>query len=484
MYSNNLISRSSLNVPVDINYMEPLTVFAESYARQLDLSESQTNNLQKAVSKVLNILIDNSHKDFRRPPIHFEIGRKDNHLVVRFVNHGHPLFLAGTVLSHQLSLLADGFSFVNNGRDGQELTFVYELTEEPVSHLTSVDLPKESDQRELFYRPIKPSESSHLSQLFYSVYGYNYVQDYVYYPGELSKKIESGELLTFGAFLDDEVMAGHIGLLRKNNDPTVYEAALGVVDPRIKSRGIFKTLFSQVMKHVDDHPMQYCLYDFVTNHDFSQKEVNKYETCALSLHLGCQISETQAKLETLGIGKDSEEMDRYTLLVAVKPKVEQPFGKEVILPINIGEQTEFLLDPLNISWRPAPRFSPLPKTGTYAREINYSQKSIHFELENPAQDLLQPILNEWKHFLRLGFMYASVDIPLTTGGLALIYDFFVSHGFFLSGFVPYRHSNVLALRLQSLGPSRIAIDDLKIYGAQGQQLYQLIKNEYLRSQSL
>src|SRR5262249_40993555 len=155
---------------------------------------------------------------------------------------------------------------------------------------------------------------------------------------------------------------------------------LGLVDPLVKSRGLFGRVFDATMERVQAMAMYYCFFDFVTNHDYSQKIIAKYGTCDMALFAGCQRSSTQASLERLGIGSDPEASDRYSLLLSIMPRTPHPFGEEVALPENIGGPLGFLLDPLGIRWVPTPRFAQLSPEGEFKARYHPQQDSAIFDL--------------------------------------------------------------------------------------------------------
>ena len=125
-------------------------------------------------------------------------------------------------------------------------------------------------------RGLAPGEEDALSRLFYLVYGYDYINEFVYYPEKIKAMIEAGDLLPIVAARPNGRLVGHVGLVRRHREPAVYEAAMGAVDPMVKSRGLFGQLFAKTMEVVRQTPMQYCFSDCVTNHAFSQRHVAKF----------------------------------------------------------------------------------------------------------------------------------------------------------------------------------------------------------------
>ena len=99
--------------------------------------------------------------------------------------------------------------------------------------------------------------------------------------------IEQKKLISIVASLPNGRLLGHVGLRKWGDRPVVYEPCLGVVDPVMKSHGLFTRLFHRAMEIVSQLPMDYCLIDFVTNHDYTQRLVSTYHPVDLALGVRC-----------------------------------------------------------------------------------------------------------------------------------------------------------------------------------------------------
>ena len=98
-------------------------------------------------------------------------------------------------------------------------------------------------------------------------------------PIKLKSLIEEKKLICLVAIAPERSSAGPRRASQMGRGPpVVYEPCLGIVDPKVKGRGLFSQLFEHAMKWVNSTPMQYCFFDFVTNHDFTQRFVAHYGT--------------------------------------------------------------------------------------------------------------------------------------------------------------------------------------------------------------
>jgi hypothetical protein len=231
----------------------------------------------------------------------------------------------------------------------------------------------------------------------------------------------------------------------------------------------------------DSLGMAFCVFDFVTNLDFSQKLAVQYGCTETALFVGAQCRELQARLSHLGLGEDPEHMDRYSILYGVLPKTEHPFGRSIVLPASLGDLMGYLLEPLKLTWTPTPRFELLPKNGSYHSAQEPQQQSVYYQLESPGRRAVEQIIASWQYLLRQGYQYGAVDVPIGAPGLAQVHDLLAEHGFFVSGFVPIRNREGLYFRLQATGHAEVAFDQIKMFSPQAKRLLDTVRSDYERN---
>ncbi len=468
-----------LQIPQDLRFVKPSKAFVRSYGDALRLPSEKVRRLEQFTETILNLIITNSRSTSREVPIELELRTDGASLSLKFLNRGLPIFERDLRSTDVAIDSEDTFEFVNLGPQGQ--AFVSVLPIDPTEH-PDLEAPlPETNPEEIEVRLMGVLEVDELAKLFFRVYGYRYINDWVYFPEKIRRKLEAQDMISLVASSPAGRHVGHVALVRFNTSPVVYDLGLGVVDPGLKSKGLFKRLLSESMDLISRTPMDYCIFDMVTNHLISQREVFNYPACVMCLNVGVQGSTTQASLKKLGIGTDAEDMDRYSILMAVRLGVPHPFGETVTLPPNLGEALDFLLTPLGVRWVPSSRFSSIPRTGSYQTKLDSIQKSVFFDLEAPGLDAVTSLIDDWKYYIRLGNLYGAVDVPLDQPGLGSAYERLCRAGFFLAGLIPYRHTGRLALRLQCLGPTRVSWENIKIHGAQANQLLQLVRSDHERN---
>ena len=482
-----------IEIPPKAEYSGPVVDFVLSYAARISGGSNKAERLRAALVPALGMVVDVNAAGASEEKVALEVGESGGKLQVAIINRGSPILLRGGregihgayfAKFQEASKHADSLSLENSGRKGQVLVLTMRLDMGSRQAALADAAPAKGrrtsipEGETMTLRMLEQGEEGSLCRLFHLVYGYDYINEIVYYPEKLKALLDSGELLSIVAARPNGRLVGHVGLLRRQQDPPVYEACMGAVDPAIKSRGLFGKLFTKTMEAVRKTPMSYCLCDLVTNHDFSQRHVAKFGGFELALFAGSQTRETQARLQRLGLGPDPEDMDRYSILVSVIPQVPRPFGEKVALPENIGERFGFLLKPLDLAWSPTPRFQTLPAGGTFKTVFERSQSAVLFDMEQPGRQAADDVIDSWSSLLREGFEYAGVDVPLDARGLGTLYDLLSGAGFFAAGFVPYRGSTRLGFRFQALGPTKVAFDKIRAATERGKKLLAAVRGDY------
>lgn len=482
--------RNHLEIPPVELGVEPAAEFVSSYAASLGMADEGRAAIRNAARLALKLVLEKNSHGQSDERIGVDVFEAEGQLHVEVCNRGTPILLDAqeeAARVHEASKGLEKFSIENLGRRGQTVRLAIRLGEE-ASRRAMASAADETlgplATEGMVIREMLPGEEAKLSQLFYSVYGYAYINEFIYYPEQIRQRLQDGRLISIVAALPDGRLLGHVGLMKWNDSPKVYEPCLGVTHPGVKSKGLFSQIFAATMERVRRTEMAYCFFDFVTNHIFSQKLVEKYEPCPLALFVGCQSKATQAKLEKLGMGSDPKETDRYSLLYSMIPQAKHPFGELIVLPHNLGEAAGFLLQPLNVAWVPGSRFDVLPTAGEYRTHLQPTQNAVVFDCVKPGHQAVDGILREWGQLLKNGYQYAGVEVPLDAQGIGTLYDRLADNGFFIAGFIPYHHSDRLGFRFQAMGPTKVDFDEIQVYSDSAKRLLSLIRENHERTQIL
>jgi hypothetical protein len=484
------MQEAHIQVPPREFFIEPLLSFILSFVKTLGVETERGEDLCQMARAAILLVMENYRKGATDQALEVTIAESHGKLIIEVANTAVPLVPGDTarlgadiLRARRASGFFEKLSVENRGRQGQVVSLAMKLGRGAM-RLGGDLAPREDmeiNDEDIDIRPLGRGEEGALSKLFYHVYEYNYINEIVYYPEKIKEMISDGRLLSAVAALPSGRLIGHLALMRWNDDPPVYEPCFGLTDPLVKGRGIFRKILQRIMDISRTIPMHFCFFDFVTNHDYTQRLVAEYSPCEMAIYVGCQSSETQARLERLGIGEDPKSTDRFSILYSIIPRVEKPFGGEVILPNNLGEMTGFLLKPLNLAWSPAPRFSLLDPGGSYRMHCEPMQGSVVFDCEEPGVSAVEHMVKDWRSLLRDGYQYAAVEVPLDRQGLGQFYDMLAEQGFFIAGFVPYGRTSRLGFRFQAMGPTKVDFGEIRLFAPAARELLDVIKEDYERN---
>lgn len=482
--------KARIIIPPGDAYLEATLTFIGAYVRALGAESTRCEELCRTVEAALKMVLENSRQCLSEHPIEIELYEAGRRLVIEITNHGAPLITENAARlgsnpeeARMRAYFFEHMSVENRGREGQVVSLRMKLGRGLGSKAYCVETPDIIDinDDDIIIRSLQEGEEGALCQLFFHVYEYNYINEIVYFPEKIRQMINEKKLISVVAAAPSGRLVGHLGLIKWNDDPAVFEPCLGLTDPAVKGRGMFKKVLGRIMEMTDELPMQYCFFDFVTNHDYSQKLVARFNPCELALFLGSQCPQTQANLEKLGIGEDPKHSNRFSILYSIIPKVKNPFGTEVILPNKLGEMLGFLLKPMDLGWSPAPRFDALQPGGEYRMHCEPAQGSVIFDCQEPGLGAAEDILKDWKHLIREGYHYAAVEVPLDSPGLGALYDLLAGQGFFIAGFITWHRTSRLGFRFQSLAPAKLDFAEIRLHSDNAKALRDVILEDYERN---
>ncbi len=204
-----MLSKAKIELPAGAAFQGAAVDFVVSFARRLGCGPEQQARLEAAVSSALAAVMQNNAGGKSDDPVALEVSEGAGKVVVEVVNRGVPLLLNQGQRSElnvayfsqirEASKHADKVSLENFGRRGQVLTLELGLGPQAAARSTpsaaaapALDIPQDET---ITVRLLQPGEEEALSRLFYLVYGYQYVNELVYYP----EKIKATDMLAYYA---------------------------------------------------------------------------------------------------------------------------------------------------------------------------------------------------------------------------------------------------------------------------------------------
>jgi len=484
---------AKFEIPAQRPFLLGVSAFIREFSRQRGYSEANAEIFASSINALTDFFLQNRRIDHEIPPFLIEIAEGSGKISLKIHYRGIPLSaeyarnLENFLEKHAVSAKSIAkIDFSYQGREGQSVRIEFNSGETSIGKLSDSETLI-SHEVQIFDSfeivKLEENDAAEISRLFYRVYTYDYIQEFVYFPHELQKMLRDGRLISFAARLPEGRLLGHVGLISKNEDSSVWEPCLGVTDPQASARGMFSQIFDATMQHAATLKARYFFFDFVTNHIYSQKLISAYGCIDTALMLGCQSARTQARLSRLGLGDEPANTDRFSILYGIIPAKDKAFGEEIILPENIGKLLGFLIEPLGLSWVPASRYDAPAQQGAYEFSRKPEQEAVYFDCHEPGIEAVQGIIRDWDHLKKENYVYAAVDLPIEPPGLARLFELLASRDFFVAGIVPHANTEKLALRMQAIGPKKLDFSEIRLFGANAQRLLQIIRQQHERISS-
>jgi anti-sigma regulatory factor (Ser/Thr protein kinase)/GNAT superfamily N-acetyltransferase len=452
---------------------------AQSWARELSvvagLGGKDDLSLELAVEEGFTNAAHHAYPDGRPGPVHLE-GSVDGHeLTVSIRDEGVPFDPASVPRQPQsadafgrigltlISHAADQVRFVNHGRSGKELRLTRHLVE-PVKAAPEQTLKNLVRAPEQSYevRTMRPHEALQVARVFWLSYGYSYKNENFYRPESLQHLIGSGKVISFVAVAENGEVVGHAGLLRPDPVPTA-EAALLVVSPPHRGRGLMESLSLALITRCKELGLYGIYSNPVTSHPVSQKETVRLGGVPCGLDLAaCPPRNFKAIVDDSVVPQRESYLSCFCPLQAPPPARVCVLSrhKEIVARIYgaLGRELSFREE--------GPPTEPGAFSVTFDR--SGSKGVIRVVGSDPAR---------WPEILRSaddlttigGAEVVDLDLPLSQPATVELWQRAEAAGFFFSGIRPHEAADGDAVRLQRLAVP-LDLERLKIYPKFGREL--------------
>ncbi|WP_019894698.1 GNAT family N-acetyltransferase [Hydrogenovibrio halophilus] len=299
-----------------------LTEFAGRQAFPVQQQFKLELALEELVTTVLRFSLDETDADSQ--VFRLDVRLEDGFLKVRLNSRGlpfnwsmipeydprqaHQSDLLNTPLDEGLSAfllkqVVDQYQLSNLGKEGVSIELAWRLAG---GHIATLEGALETDNADnenvtdsetqasgVSDEPLSPvrrlyaGEEIQVSRLVYRSYGYTYVDDTLYYPDGIRKAIASETLDSWVVAGETSgELVGHIALMRAKPDDPLVEWGMAVVSPRLRGRGLMKTMVRHLMQALSKSNAQVAFAHAVAIHPYTQKTALEFGFQPTALQLG------------------------------------------------------------------------------------------------------------------------------------------------------------------------------------------------------
>ena len=479
---------SHLTVPADLRFVRMAQLWVREVSGLAGLSEEETLNMELAMEEGFSNAAEHAYPDGQRGPVHLEGGVRGSELVVSIRDEGVPYAPdavpspANADLFHGcgLKLISHAVHevcFLNHGRAGKELRLTRHLAQpvETAQGQVGGEVPLAPDQS-YQVRAMRPEEALQVARVFWFSYGYSYKNDSFYRPEGLLHQIGSGAVTSVVAVAENGEVVGHAGLLRPEPVPTA-EAALLVVSPAHRGRGLMERLMDALLQEALNAGLYGAYSNPVTSHPVSQREILRMGAVPCGFELAACPPRNFKSL-----GGEGTSPQRESYLSCLRYFITPP-PAEACVP---ARHQQVLRGIYQAFPRPLTFLPEAPATGAGTFDVAFDRAQgkgvIRVRTSNP--DGWREIARSVKDMVDIaGAEVVSLDLPLSQPATPALWELAEQAGFFFVGLRPHEAADGDAVRLQRLFVP-FDLGRLEIFPEAGQRLLAYVAQEMERVANL
>lgn len=290
---NETVAVSSVKLPAEMAYLEPLTSFVAGVCRLAGCDDEDASMVILAVEEGVSNVIHHAYAQDEKG--HFEVSFEVSKAAITVDIHdmGMPFDTevlnqdddvsgkSRRVLDHGLGIVLmkgvmDRVEFRNLGKAGKSVRMMRHFRHRKVDRLSPENEPATqvskggSTQGPYSIRLMEPHEAFEVSRCAFQTYGYSY-REFIYYPEKLRELNEKRLMKSFVALDASGAVVGHLALSWLEADSPVAEMVAAFVIPSCRQRGILKRLNEAVMAEAKQAGLHGLFVHAVTDHVVSQK---------------------------------------------------------------------------------------------------------------------------------------------------------------------------------------------------------------------
>lgn len=374
----------------------------------------------------------------------------------------------------------DSVEWINHGMAGKELRLVKirsgRDTNEPLPGRDLAPFPEDTPQApEQTYtvRRMRPEDAIHAARCIYRTYGYSYENETAYFPEELIKQNQSGELLSWVGVDQKGDIVGYIELAHPAGSPTA-DLSQAVVIPAHRGRSVLNLLGLALYAEAVKMGLVGIYTRLTTVHPYSQKAIGDYaKPCGITLGYVPRVRRYK--------GLESHEFDERKSLILHYCFLKVPPKTFVHAPPRHREMMEkiYRLLGLNVEFMEAVAGADL-SGGKLKVLYNRSNGTGTITVEKAGSDSKAEIrraLYDLRDITRAEAIYLL--LPLAQAGTPGLCEEAEALGFFFSGIEPCFAPDGDYLRLQYLNTT-INFDHLQLYQPFSRELLSYILQDKIR----
>lgn len=450
-------------------------------AVRVGFSSEDSDAIRHGVEEACTYILSRAFEENERGEIQIIIELESRGMRIRLKDQGLPFdrdllekrLDQGSTLPRHLGVkllraTMDEVSFRCLGREGNEITLFRNLKGQlpPVAleEFQKRESPTISETHQI--RRAEADDAMGISRCIYRSYGYTYTgAENVYSPEWLSQMNAEQSMISMITVTDHGEVIGHVALMRMEGSHSAFELGQAAVDPRYRSRGLLKSMMSNLIQQAPELGVQIVYGEPVTSHTHSQKAVKEFDFVEVGLLLASVGEQVQFR--------GSKDRHRLSLLPSIK-RLSTSTTPIVFPPVRYAE---FILETLRRSGSVAEIDTMEVPTHPMPSVVSWGVHSLSgtgfIKVERAGADVVDVVRRAFRHLLAELVTSVHLDIELTDPRTPGLWENVREIGFFYGAVLPGIGHNV-TLRLQYLNQEMVPLEALHLLTDWSKQIAELV----------
>ena len=370
----------------------------------------------------------------------------------------------------------DEVSFHNLGKGGKETHLFKYLYDKAIGSCMTTGEREDAEKAKVaealpqgsvsyVVRRMAPEEAVEVSKCAYAAYHYTYFYEYMYFPEQIRRLNESGELISYVAATPNGEIMGHVAM-KEDKDRGVAELMAAFVKPKYRGQGCLNSLTEALIEEGRKRRFGGLYVRAVTSHSYSQKTALKYDFKACCLFLA-----QHDPLQFLEITTGKRERESMLFAFAY---LSPPGAFRIFPPPNHVEMVMRIYNELGAHPEPVSEQMDLPQANSSLRVTADPYDVARMEVLQYGDNVISEVKRNLRVLCVDGmaavYLFLNLCDPLT----AKMTTEFEKMGFFFAGINPGSSGTDL-LVLQFLNNLAVDYSRLQFASETGRQIAEYIR---------
>ena len=358
-----------------------------------------------------------------------------------------------------MTRVVDEVSFSYQARFGKKIRLFKRMKFDSILQEERKGYTGEVDFDRLKCGLLSSSDAMEIARCIWYVYGYSYLWDVVYYPEKLKRFIDTGKIIPFGYWIEEDAqkkLIAHCALENPGEEFSDIEIGMAVVVPQARKRGLLKEMTEKLLEYAAQTLRKKAAFvQAVANHEISQKVAFKN---------GFRPTAVPLSFLPTGMSFDGSKLSKRGSVV-VFYRLFEKVPKIIFIPFKYVEITERVYDLLGVGVDiayPEKTWDSSPHSSEGFTLWKEDQKAGYLFFKKAGYDASRIMEERFYSFKEKGAEVCYVDVNIEDEETASFIEWLNLNGFSFAGIMPSHIEGEDYMRLQWVDRNKADFDNMKV----------------------